>query len=75
MTYVATTFFHRMQNSIRHLLSFTLNGPCSVVMVFPISAVPELKWTQTAYISPQMHPYDRYFFDPALCVHALPRCE
>ena len=36
-----------------------------------ISAVPELKWTQTAYISPQMHPYDRYFFDPALCVHAL----
>ena len=36
-----------------------------------ISSVPELKWTQTAYISPQMHPYDRYFFDPALCVHAL----
>ena len=36
-----------------------------------ISAVPELKWTQTAYISPQMHPYDRYFFDPALCVHSV----
>ena len=28
--------------------------------------VSELEWTQTAYISPQMHPYDRYFFDPAL---------
>ena len=28
--------------------------------------VPGLLWTQTAYISPQMHPYDRFFFDPAL---------
>ena len=26
--------------------------------------VPELRWTQTSYIQPQMHPYDRYFFDP-----------
>jgi hypothetical protein len=28
--------------------------------------VEALKWTQTAFISPQMHPYDRFFFDPDL---------
>merc|ERR1719408_1028453 len=24
----------------------------------------EVKWTQSAWIQPQMHPYDRYFYDP-----------
>eukprot|EP00039_Didymoeca_costata_P029193 m.23595 g.23595 ORF g.23595 m.23595 type:complete len:1140 (+) comp7521_c0_seq1:89-3508(+) len=28
--------------------------------------VPELRWTQTAYIQPQMHPYDRYFYNETL---------
>jgi hypothetical protein len=24
----------------------------------------DIPWTQTSYIQPQMHPYDRYFYDP-----------
>ena len=31
-----------------------------------VFATPELAWTQTSYIQPQMHPYDRYFYDPAV---------
>ena len=28
---------------------------------------PELKWTQTgSWMQPQMHPYDNYFYDPAV---------
>ena len=27
--------------------------------------VPSLRWARTAYIQPQMHPYDRYFYEPA----------
>lgn len=25
--------------------------------------VPGLQWTQTAFVQPQMHPYDRYFYN------------
>ena len=32
----------------------------------PIFAEPGLLWTQTSYIQPQMHPYDRYFYEPSV---------
>jgi hypothetical protein len=28
-----------------------------------LARVPELQWTKTAYYQPQMHPFDRFFFD------------
>eukprot|EP01052_Picozoa_sp_SAG31_P003374 SAG31_NODE_128_length_23532_cov_21.204754_19_plen_279_part_00 len=28
--------------------------------------VPQLTWTQTSWIQPQMHPYDRFFFDETI---------
>ena len=45
-----------------------MRSKCQAALNFTGAAfkVPELLWTQTAYISPQMHPYDRFFFDPAL---------
>ena len=26
---------------------------------------PQLRWTQTSFVHVQMHPFDRYFYDPA----------
>ena len=28
-----------------------------------VSGVPGMEWTQTAFVQPQMHPYDRLFYD------------
>lgn len=36
-------------------------------------ANPALQWTQQAFIQPQMHPYDRYFYDPMLRNYTVSR--
>ena len=39
---------------------------CQAAIGFNGSAfeVPQLRWTQSAFMGPQMHVYDRFFFDP-----------
>ena len=34
---------------------------------------PELVWTQSSYIQPQIHPYDRFFYDAASSKYTLDR--
>jgi formylglycine-generating enzyme required for sulfatase activity len=44
----------KMRSDVRAQISYNAS----------IYAVPELAWTQTSYMQPQMHPYDRFFYDP-----------
>jgi len=36
-----------------------------------IFSVPQLAWTRTAYMEPQTHPFDRYFYDPVNHVYTV----
>lgn len=38
-----------------------------------IYSVPELLWTQTSFIQPQMHPYDLFFYDPVAHEYTVDR--
>ena len=35
--------------------------------------LPGLRWTQTSYIQPQVHPYDRFLWDPTARNHTVER--
>ena len=35
--------------------------------------LPGLRWTQTSYIQPQVHPYDRFLWDPTARKHTVER--
>ena len=44
----------------------SFRAECQAAIGFNGSAfeVPQLKWTQSAFVGPQMHIYDRFFFNP-----------
>ena len=44
--------------------SFRTNCLQSISYNGSIYEVPEIQWTQTAFMQPQMHPYDLYFYTP-----------
>jgi hypothetical protein len=35
--------------------------------------VPQLRWTQQSFIQPQIHPWDRFFYDPATRNYTIPK--
>ena len=51
---------NRMRVACNNATGFDADAPDSIYNDH------SLKWTQTAYMGPQMHPYDRFFYDPAL---------
>eukprot|EP01047_Picozoa_sp_COSAG01_P008195 COSAG01_NODE_319_length_18909_cov_32.636151_19_plen_93_part_00 len=45
-----------------------MRAECQKAIKFNASVydLPGLEWVQTAYLSPQMHVFDRFFYNPAL---------